>query len=173
MRGHRIRAASAIAAILRLLIDCGLRLAELTNLTVEDIDWDHEVIVVVGKGSRPRAVPYSPKTAQALDRYRRARAKHPQAKSPAWWLGNKGALSSSGIAQLLRRRCKDAGIEQLHPHQLRHTAAHHAAKAGLGDSDMMRVFGWRSRQMLNRYGASAADERARDTYKRLAPGDRL
>ena len=51
--------------------------------------------------------------------------------------------------------------------------AHQAAKGGLGDSDMMRIFGWRSRQMLNRYGASAADERARDAYKKLAPGDRL
>ena len=38
---------------------------------------------------------------------------------------------------------------------------------------MMRVFGWRSRQMLLRYGASGADERARDAYKKLAPGDRL
>ena len=74
---------------------------------------------------------------------------------------------------MLRRRCKQAGIEQLHPHQLRHTAAHVAAKEGLGDSDMMRVFGWRSRQMLLRYGASGADERARDAYRKLAPGDRL
>jgi len=160
-------------AILRLLIDCGLRLAEVTNLQVEDIDWDHEVVAVMGKGSRPRAVPYSARTAQALDRYRRARKSHPMAKSDAWWLGAKGPLSTSGVAQLLRRRCHAAGIAQLHPHQLRHTAAHVAAKSGLGDSDMMRIFGWRSRQMLNRYGASAADERARDAYKRLAPGDRL
>jgi len=43
----------------------------------------------------------------------------------------------------------------------------------LGDSDMMRIFGWRSRQMLLRYGASGADERAREAYKRLNPGARL
>ena len=160
-------------AILRLFIDCGLRLGEVAGLTTEDIDWDLEVVLVTGKGSRPRAVPFSSRTAQALDRYRRMRRQHPWSKAAAFWLGPKGALTTSGVAQVVKRRCAQAGIEQLHPHMLRHTAAHHAAKSGLGDSDMMRVFGWRSRTMLNRYGASAADERARDAYKRLAPGDRL
>lgn len=161
-------------AILRLLIDCGLRLGEVTNITTTDVDWDLQVVGVVGKGSRPRAVPMSPKTTQALDRYaNRARRTHTQAGSSALWLGARGPLTSNGVAQMLRRRCLQAGIEQLHPHQLRHTAAHVAKKEGLGDSDMMRIFGWRSPQMLHRYGASAADERAQEAYKRLAPGDRV
>jgi len=159
-------------AILRLFIDCGLRLAEVTGLKLDDVDWDLEVVGVVGKGSRPRAVPYGSKTAQSLDRYLRVRKRHAQKDLPNLWLGTKGPLTPNGIAQMLRRRCDKAGIDRLHPHQLRHTAAHVAAKS-LGDSDMMRIFGWRSRQMLLRYGASGADERARDAYKRLAPGDRL
>ncbi len=66
-------------AILRLFIDCGLRLAEVTNLTTEDVDFGLQVVGVIGKGSRPRGVPMSAKTTQALDRYIRLRKKHPGA----------------------------------------------------------------------------------------------
>ena len=45
--------------------------------------------------------------------------------------------------------------------------------AGMQEGDLLMLGGWRDRTMLSRYGASAAEERARDAYKRLSPGDRL
>ena len=70
-------------------------------------------------------------------------------------------MTASGLAEVLRRRCDEAKVPRLHWHQLRHTGAHVFLAAGGSEGDAMRLFGWRSRQMLTRYGASAAHERAR------------
>jgi len=160
-------------AILRVWIDSGIRLAESAGIRVEDLDLDDEILTVTGKGKRPRQVPIGARTAKAVDQYLRMRARHPQASSPALWVGPKGGMTDSGLAQMLERRCGQAGIAKIHPHQLRHTAAHVWLSAGGNEGDAMRLFGWKSRQMLNRYGASAADERARDSFRRIAPGDRV
>src|SRR5262249_8879359 len=67
-------------AMIRLLIDTGLRRGEVAGLKLDDIDLDHDVVVVIGKGRRPRGVPFGAKTSAALDKYLRERKKHPQAK---------------------------------------------------------------------------------------------
>ncbi len=73
-------------AILRLLWDTGMRIGELTGLDLDHLDLDQEVAVVMGKGSRPRACPFGPKTARALDRYLRIRQAHRYADTPGLFL---------------------------------------------------------------------------------------
>ena len=160
-------------AILRVFLDTGCRLGEVTHLDVDDVDFAYGVLRVMGKGSKPRAAPFGHNTAQALDRYIRTRRFHSYAHSPALWLGQKGKLTDSGITQILRRRCDQAGIPKLHPHQFRHTAADAWLKAGGSEGDAMQLFGWSSRQMLGRYAASTAGERAVEAHRKLAPGDRV
>ncbi len=66
-----------------------------------------------------------------------------------------------------------AGVGHIHPRQFRNTAAHQLRLAGMNDQDMKRIFGWWSSAMLDRYGASAADERARESHRRHSFGDKL
>lgn len=97
---------------------------------VNDVDLDHSLIRMLGKGRRERVVPIENKTIRALDRYLRVRGKHPE--NSQLWLGLKGRLTDSGIAQAIRERGIAAALgSNVHPHQLRHAYAHQTLAAGM------------------------------------------
>jgi site-specific recombinase XerD len=161
-------------AIIRILIDSGIRRGELLGLGLDDVDLDGGELEVTGKGSRKRRVAIGSQTVRALDRYLQARSKLAGATHTELWLGRKGPLRASGLAELVRDRGRQAGIAgRLHPHRFRHAYAHHMLAAGMQESDLMAIAGWKSRDMLTRYAASTRQERALAAAKALSPVDRL
>jgi integrase/recombinase XerC len=104
--------------------DTGARRAELADLQLAHVDLDLDVLLVLGKGRRERAVPFGHKAGEALERYLRVRARHKHADLPWLWIGLRGRLTAYGVVMMLRRRRRQAGLPGLHPHQFRHTFAH-------------------------------------------------
>lgn len=150
------------------------------GLTLDDVDLTVDVIHVVGKGSKPRSVPFSAKTGKAISRYLRVRAKEDRADEHALWLAdrNRGPLKANGIKIMLRKRGRAAGVNEqlgrnLHAHLGRHSVAHHWQAHGGNEGDLMLVMGWSTPQMARRYGQSAATERAHASARRMRLGDRL
>ena len=173
-------------AMIRLLLDTGLRVSELVGLAVEDVNFRRqEVFVYYAKGDKQRKVPFGDKAADCMEKYLRLRPKsfaagmpsldedgEPRLDTHCLWVGKRGRMGVSGPPQMLERRSAEAGIPKINAHRFRHTAAHNAAKAGMSETDMMRFFGWDSAEMPKLYGASAGAERAIAAWQRLGLGER-
>jgi site-specific recombinase XerD len=160
-------------AMLRLMLETGARAGEVVALDVADVDLRSGTATIRrGKGGKGRVVPFGPQTAQAIDRYMRARARHRLASSPALWLGDRGkGFSYDALHKTLERRAKDAGIVGFHPHKMRHTAAHRWLAAGGSEGGLMAVAGWTRPDMLMRYTKAQASARAADEARRLNLGE--
>lgn len=162
-------------AIVRLMLETGIRASETVALTVADVEPLRGGVVTIrrGKGGKGRTAPFSPQTATALDRYLRMRATHKLADTPTLWLGVGGTrrLAYHGLNDTLRDRAKTAGIAGFHLHLLRHTAATRWLRAGGSEQGLMAVAGWTSRSMLDRYTGASASERAAAEARGLNLGE--
>jgi site-specific recombinase XerD len=159
-------------ALVRFLIDTGCRRAEVAGLRTGDVDLRSRTATVTGKGDRTRLVAYSVATAEAIDRWLRARRTFPRAAdTDALWVGHKGPMGIAGVRFVVALRGRDAGIPHLNPHAFRHAWAHRASAAHMSESNIMALAGWRTSEMLRRYAASTRSERAAAEARRLMFGE--
>jgi integrase/recombinase XerC len=154
-------------ALLTIMLDTGLRLAEISNLTIDDVGDDF-TLRVFGKGRKWRTVALGDIASQALDRWLRVRP----STTERLWTGLKGDLTPNGVRQVVRRRGRTAGL-RLHPHMLRHTFVDNWLRNGGSEVDLARLAGWSSTSMANRYAQHRAAERALVAHKKVAPLDGL
>ncbi len=132
-------------AILELFYATGIRVSELINLKIDDINMENQMVKCLGKGSKERIIPFGSKAHQSLSLYlkevRLRLAKDP--KENALFLNNRGErLSRQGIFFLVKKYARKAGIEKkVTPHTLRHTLATHLLENGADLRSVQEMLG--------------------------------
>jgi len=116
-------------AILQLFLQTGIRVAELANLTLSDIDLNARTILINGKGKKQRLIYLEKKATQALKAYLDARM---HSLDPHLFLNYQGTqLSVRGVMNVVEKYRNEAGIQKkISCHTLRHTCATYKAAKG-------------------------------------------
>jgi integrase/recombinase XerC/integrase/recombinase XerD len=131
-------------AIIMLMLDCGLRLAEVAGIKHEDINFTKAYITVVGKGRKGRIIPLGVKVRRGLLSYIHKRRRADAARDDEYLFLNRKRepITAAGIVLMIRRIKKEAGIPRLHAHLFRHTFATNFLVYGLGDVyELSRLLG--------------------------------
>jgi site-specific recombinase XerD len=114
----------------------GVRVSELTNLDIGDIDLEHRAALVRnGKGGKDRLTLFGRPCHDALVAYlngaRPVLANEAWEKTPALFLNRDGKrISVRSVQKMVRRHSRNAGPEDVHPHMLRHSVATHMLENG-------------------------------------------
>lgn len=114
-------------AMLELFYSSGLRLAELVNLELRDLDFADQTVRVTGKGNKTRVLPVGRHALEAIRHWLPERAGLAAAEEAALFVSRKGTrLAARSVQARLDRWGKARGsARRLHPHLLRHSFASH------------------------------------------------
>jgi site-specific recombinase XerC len=157
-------------AIIEVMVGAGLRISEALSLQVGDLvlreretEKNYSSIVVrEGKGMKRRSIPMSKAVKDALVAYL---GKHPDRGNLAasLWTGQRGALSDpSAISRLVTYYARKAGLDNVHPHTLRHTFAYRFLKQFPGDiRTLADLLGHKDLKTTMKYTVSSAADKAR------------
>lgn len=159
------------AAICLLLLDCGLRAAELIALDGGDLDIRTGVLTVrKGKGGKGRIIYFSAKTGKQLSRYYIQRGT-PGDNEPVF-LGesslSKGRLTQSGLNQMLQRLGRRAGVAHSNPHAWRRTYALNCMRSGMSIYHLAQLMGHSNIDVLRAYLPLAQSD-LQDAHQKHSP----
>nr|NLD41829.1 tyrosine recombinase XerC [Actinomycetales bacterium] len=157
-------------AALELTYAGGLRIGELVGLAAADIDFERRTVRVLGKGNRERVVPFGVPAARALEHWIRRREELVTATSGnALFLGARGGrLDPRTLRAALHRLTARAGVKDLAPHGLRHSAATHLLEGGGDLRTVQELLGHSSMQTTQRY-THVTPERLRAAFTQAHP----
>ncbi|KYG89297.1 hypothetical protein A0U40_10890 [[Bacillus] sp. KCTC 13219] len=153
-------------ALIELFYSTGCRLDELRKLDIRDIDWQHESVIVHGKGNKERRVYLSEKAQYYLKKYLDTRTDD----CPALIASSRKPirrLTNEGIQYQIRKIKEVAGLDKpLHPHIMRHTFAQLSLNAGMDIADLQALLGHEKADTTARY-AQISEERKQIAFRKF------
>ena len=158
-------------AILETIYATGIRVSEVCSLDTTSIDQKGMTLRVIGKGNKERVVPFTRACLSALQAWLshgRQSLAIPEA-GRALFVGDKGRrIDPRVIRSMIHRMCAQAGVRDLAPHALRHTAATHILAGGADLRAVQEMLGHSSLQTTQRYTHVDA-QRLSAIYKQAHP----
>lgn len=164
------------SSILQLFLDTGLRVSELSNINISDINFDRKEIKVLGKGNKERVVLFSDDTSDKIKEYLKYRnivinkARYNYDIPLFMNKANTRRLKSSGIQNMLKTLRKPSGVRRLHPHLLRATMASDLAKNGVSIDIIAKYLGHSGLNVIQRYVINS-QEHIRCELKKVGLGN--
>lgn len=127
-------------AIIDLLYSTGMRVGELVNLCIKDIDFENRECIVLGKGNKQRKVYFDAKTKIHIKQYLETRKDDNEALFVSLMKPYE-KLEISGVEIALRKIGKKIGLEKVHPHKFRRTLATKAIDKGMPIEQVQHLLG--------------------------------
>lgn len=157
-------------AMAELLYATGIRVGELTGVDVDDLDLAELTVRVMGKGSKERVVPFGIPAMSALSAWLDAgRTACAPLDHHALFVGRRGArVDQRQVREVIHTLAAAAGVADVAPHALRHTAATHLLQGGSDLRTVQEVLGHASLNTTQRYTHVTAD-RLRSAYQLAHP----
>ena len=157
-------------ALLEVLYATGVRVSELCGLDVADLDRSRRTMRVLGKGDRERTVPYGAPASRALEDWIAVRGRIAlKTAGGALFVGVRGRrLDPRAVRDVVHRAAALAGVPDLGPHGLRHSAATHVLNGGADLRSVQELLGHSSLATTQRYTHVSA-ERLRAVYAQAFP----
>jgi site-specific recombinase XerD len=159
-------------ALVLVLLDSGLRVSELANIRLQDMDTERGWVKVMGKGSKERVIRVGKVAQKALWRYLMFRG---DSNWGLLWLTEEGRpLRVAGIQSSIDRLKRRAGInEEGCVHRFRHTFALSFLREDHNPFNLQYLLGHNSLEMVKRYTATLGMEDALKAHEKASPADML
>lgn len=139
--------------VISLALATGLRVSAISNINIDDIDFENSIINVIEKRQKVRGISIGDNTKNMLRDWIEVRNEEfAEVDSPALFISQKNTrLSGDAISDALTKYCNEAGIKRITPHKLRASAACALAKAGVPVKAIAKQLGHSNTQVTMRY----------------------